>query len=54
MIEFAVFTKEIVEELILRGFNPIRRSSLAWFFEDSVLLESCLGELTAELAAGSE
>ena len=49
MIEFAVFTPEVAMNLITRGFKLIRRNEVAWFFEDSVLLEAAVSELVAAL-----
>ena len=47
MNEFAIFTEEIAEELIARGFQMVGRSKYAWLFEDSELLEQAVTELTA-------
>jgi hypothetical protein len=49
MTEFAVFNEWIAEELQARGFCLVGKSSLAWFFEDSVRLESSVAELVAAL-----
>lgn len=49
MIEQAIFSPEVVEGLKAKGFTPIGRSKLAWFFEDSVLLEAAVAELVAAL-----
>lgn len=53
MTEFAVFTKEVAEGLIVRGFKMIGYTDKAWFFEDSVSLERAVGELTAALTDDS-
>ena len=53
MTEFAVFTKEIAEELIARGFKMVGYTDKAWFFENSVSLERDVGELTAALTDDS-
>lgn len=44
-MEIAIFTKEIADELIVRGFTLVGRSKLAWFFEDSTLLQETVEEL---------
>jgi hypothetical protein len=49
MNEMAIFNEWIAEELIARGFKLIDRSALAWFFEDSVLLERAVTELVEAL-----
>ena len=49
MNELAIFTEAIAEELIARGFKLAGRSEFAWFFEDSVRLESSVAELVAAL-----
>lgn len=45
MNEMAVFNKGMAEELVARGFKLVGRSKLAWFFEDSALLEEAISEL---------
>ena len=47
MGEFAVFTPEVAEGLIARGFKLVGYSDKAWFFEDSVRLERAENELVA-------
>lgn len=49
MGEFAVFTEEIAMALLARGFKLKGYNDTAWFFEDSVLLERAVTELTATL-----
>ena len=49
MVEFAVFNEWMAEELVARGFRMVGRSNFAWFFEDSVLLERTVSELTEAL-----
>lgn len=49
MIELAIFNEWMAEELQARGFQLVGKSSLAWFFEDSVRLERTVSELTAAL-----
>jgi hypothetical protein len=49
MIELAIFNEWMAEELVARGFNLVGRSRLAWFFEDSVLLERTVAELVESL-----
>lgn len=53
MNEMAIFNEWIAEELIARGFHLVGRSSLAWFFEDSVLLERAVSELVEALTDGN-
>lgn len=49
MGEFAVFTKEVAEGLLVRGFKLKGYSEKAWYFEDSVRLERSVEELVAAL-----
>ena len=49
MIEQAIFNEWIAEGLMARGFKLVGRSDLAWFFEDSVLLERAVAELVEAL-----
>jgi len=48
-MEICVFTKEVAEELIARGFNCWRVSEKAWHFEYSVLLQEAVSELVSAL-----
>ena len=50
MGEFAVFTPEVAQGLIARGFKLVGYTDKAWFFEDSVLLERAVNELLAAFA----
>ena len=50
MNEFAVFTEEVAMALLARGFKLKGMTDKAWFFEDSVLLERTVTELTQALA----
>jgi hypothetical protein len=45
MIEIAIFTEEIAEELMARGFQMVGKSKLAWFFEDSKEIEVAIEEI---------
>ena len=47
MGEFAVFTPEVAEGLIARGFKLVGYSDKAWFFEDSASLERAVAEILA-------
>jgi hypothetical protein len=47
MGEFAVFTPEVAEALVARGFKLVGYSDKAWFFEDSLRLERAVSELVA-------
>jgi hypothetical protein len=49
MIEFAVVNEWIAAELQARGFKLLGRSKLAWYFEDSELLERTVSELVEAL-----
>lgn len=49
MNEMAIFTEEIALELLARGFKLKGITEKAWLFEDSVLLERTVSELTAAL-----
>lgn len=49
MNEMAIFNEWMAEELEARGFRLVGRSSLAWFFEDSVSLERAVSELVEAL-----
>ena len=42
MGEFAVFTPEVAEALIARGFKLVGYTDKAWFFEDSLRLVEAL------------
>lgn len=50
MGEFAVFTPEVAEGLIARGFKLVGYTDKAWFFEDSVSVERAVSELVEALA----
>lgn len=45
MREMAIFTPEIAEELIARGFELVARTKKAYYFVDSVRLERAVCEL---------
>ena len=45
MLEIAVFSEWVAAELIARGFAPVGKSKLAWFFEDSEEVERALSGL---------
>jgi hypothetical protein len=47
MSELAIFNEWIVRELAARGYEPIDKSKLAWFFEDSPQLEVLVTSLAA-------
>ena len=49
MGEFVVFTEEVAMGLMARGFELVTQTEIAWFFEDSVLLERAVEELVAAL-----
>ena len=49
MREMAIFTPEIAEELIARGFELVARTEKAYYFIDSVLLERTVCELLEQL-----
>lgn len=49
MGEFAVFTEEVAMGLMARGFEPRYKNEVAWFFDDSVLLEKAVSELVESL-----
>ena len=54
MGEFAVFTEEIAMILLARGFKLKGYTNKAWFFEDSVLLERAVSELTEAMIDNSK
>lgn len=45
MGDFAIFTKEVAEGLIERGFELIARTEKAYYFTDSVWLRVAVEEL---------
>ena len=45
MNEIAIFTLEVADELIVRGFDPVGGNEVATFFEDSDLLRDNLSEI---------
>lgn len=49
MIEFAVFTREVAEQLIAQGYELKGRTEMAWLFEDSAQLERAVVELIDRL-----
>jgi hypothetical protein len=49
MGDAAIFTPEIAEELIARGFELVARTDKAYYFEDSVLLWRTVCELMEAL-----
>ena len=49
MGDIAIFTEEVAMALLARGFKLKGYNNTAWFFEDSVLLERAVTELTTAL-----
>lgn len=49
MRDFAVFTPEIADGLIARGFRLKGYNKVAWFFEDSAQLRRAIEELIKDL-----
>lgn len=49
MMEICIYTREIAEELIKRGFKCHRTSKYAWHFEYSLELQEIVTELTVNL-----
>ena len=49
MRDIAIFSPEVVEALISKGFKPVSRSKKAWYFEDSDWLRIALDEILQEL-----
>lgn len=54
MGEFAIFTEEIAMALLARGFKLKGYTDKAWFFEDSVLLERAVSELTEAIVVNDK
>lgn len=49
MREIAIFTPEVAEELIERGFEVVARSSKAWYFTDGYWIRIAIEEALARL-----
>lgn len=45
MGEFAIFTPEVAEELINRGFELVARSEKAYYFNDSAGFRDAVNEI---------
>ena len=45
MRDIAIFTEEIAEGLMERGFELVTKTKKAWYFEDSVWLREAVSEL---------
>ena len=49
MRDIAIFTPEVAEGLIKRGFELVAKTSKAWYFEDSPELWCAVDELMSDL-----
>lgn len=45
MGEFAIFTPEVVEMLVARGFKIVTYTDKAWYFEDTIAFERAVIEI---------
>ena len=49
-MDIAIFTPEVAEALIMRGFELVAQTDKAWYFRDSVLLRDAVEELLEAFA----
>ena len=54
MRDIAIFTPEVAEELIERGFEVVARSSKAWYFTDCYWIRIAINEALERLEAMEE
>lgn len=52
-MDIAIFTPEVAEALIMRGFELVAQTEKAWYFKDSMLLRDAIDELLAALEDNS-
>ena len=50
MGDAVIFTPEVAEELIARGFELIAKTRKAWYFEESIMFWVAVDEILEDLA----